>query len=75
MKIGKVPVASIVLLVLVATSLILNHIYPHQYGFDSPFMQGAAFAVIVFYILYYLNIFITAWSNNRKEKAEAQKKA
>lgn len=66
MKVGKIPVASIILLVLVLTSLVLNHIYPNQYAFDSPFMQGAFFGALLVYLLYYVNIWVGVYTNNRK---------
>ena len=69
MKVGKVPVASIILGVIILTSLVLNNIYPSQYGFESPFIRGAFFGAILVYFLYYLNIWVSARANNRKEEA------
>ena len=67
MKVGKIPVASIVLLVICLTCFILQRIYPGQYKFDSPFIEGAFFGAGVVYLLYYINIWITAYTNNKKE--------
>jgi len=67
MKVGKIPVASIVVLVIALTSFIMQHIYPGQYNFDSPFFEGAFFGAALVYVLYYLNIWITAYTNSRKE--------
>jgi len=67
MKVGKIPVASIIVLVLALTSFILQRIYPGQYYFDSPFFEGAFFGAALVYLLYYMNIWITAYTNNKKE--------
>ena len=67
MKVGKLPVASIILIVLALTSFILQRIYPGEYKFDSPFIRGAFFGAILVYFLYYVNIWVTAYSNNKKE--------
>jgi len=67
MKVGKIPVASIVLLVICLTCFILQRIYPGQYKFDSPFFGGAFFGAALVYLLYYMNIWITAYTNNKKE--------
>ena len=67
MKVGKIPVAPIILIVLTLTSLILQRIYPGQYKFDSPFISGAFFGAILVYVLYYVNIWVTASANNKKE--------
>jgi 1-acyl-sn-glycerol-3-phosphate acyltransferase len=69
MKVGKVPVAAIIVIVIVLTSLVLNKIYPSQYGFESPFVRGAFFGAILVYFLYYLNIWVSASANIRKEEA------
>jgi len=67
MKVGKIPVASIILLVLALSSFILQRVYPGQYNINSPFFEGAFFGAALVYLLYYLNIWITAYTNNRKE--------
>lgn len=67
MKVGKLPVAPIVLIVLGLTSFILQHVYPGEYKFDSPFISGAFFGAILVYFLYYVNIWITAHNDNKKE--------
>lgn len=43
MKIGKFPVASIILLVLALTSFVMKRFYPGEYAIDSQFMDGAFF--------------------------------
>jgi hypothetical protein len=67
MKVGKIPVASIVLLIIAVICFIMQRIYPGQYKFDSPFFEGAFFGAGLVYILYYLNTWITAYTNSRKE--------
>ncbi len=67
MKVGKIPVAPIILIVLALTSFILQRVYPGEYKFDSPFISGAFFGAILVYVLYYVNVWITASANNKKE--------
>lgn len=67
MKVGKLPVASIILVVITLTSLLLKLFYPAQVVVNSAFINGA-FAGSLFVLgLYYVNIYYTAWTNNRKE--------
>lgn len=66
MKVGKLPVAPIILIVLALTSFILNKVYPGQYAFDSPFISGAFMGAMLVYLLYYLNIWVTARANNSR---------
>jgi len=74
MKIGKFPIASIILLVLALTSFIMKRFYPGEYAIDSQFMEGAFFGAGLVLILYYVNIYYTAWVNNKSEnKAETNK--
>ena len=70
MKVGKIPVAPIILIVLGLTSFILQRVYPGEYKFDSPFISGAFFGAILVYFLYYLNIWVTTSANNEKEAEE-----
>ena len=67
MKVGKIPVASIVLLIFALLSVVMRYFYPGQYGSNSQFMDGAFFGAAVVYTLYYLQIYYTAWMNNRRE--------
>jgi len=71
MKVGKLPVASIILIVLALTSFILQRIYPGEYKFDSPFIRGAFFGAILVYFLYYLNIWITAATNKKESEQDS----
>jgi hypothetical protein len=70
MKVGKLPVAPIILIVLALTSFILQRVYPGEYKFDSPFISGAFFGAILVYFLYYVNVWFTAAANNKKEAKE-----
>jgi uncharacterized membrane protein len=67
MKVGKIPVAPIIIIVLVLVSLILNHFYPGQYGFDSQFISGAFFGAVLVYLLYFINIWVGAYANNHND--------
>jgi hypothetical protein len=70
MKVGKLPVAPIIMIALALTSFVLQRIYPGEYKFDSPFISGAFFWAILVYFLYYVNVWITASANNKKEAEE-----
>jgi len=74
MKIGKLPIASIILLVLAFISFVMKRFYPGEYTVDSQFMDGAFFGTGLVLILHYVNIYYTAWVNNKVEsKAETNK--
>jgi len=66
MKIGQVPISSIVLLVLALTSYIMRHFYPAEYAIDSQFIEGAFFGVALIMLLHFFNIRYTAWVNIKK---------
>jgi hypothetical protein len=72
MKVGKISVASIVLLVFALTGFILKRIDPVAYYQNAQFFDGAMVGAGFVMILYYLNIWISAWINNRKEEKAAQ---
>ncbi|WP_158996172.1 hypothetical protein [Mucilaginibacter sp. L196] len=72
MKVGKIPVASIVLIVIALVRITMNRFYPGQYTSESPFVTGMFFGAALIYLLYYVNIYYTAWVNSKSEnKAEA----
>lgn len=73
MKVGKVPVAAIILIFVALTSFVLNKIYPGEYGYESPFIRGIFIGAILVYALYYLNVWIKATDANRKEKSASEK--
>ena len=67
MKVGKIPVASIVLLVIAIISYVMRHYYPAEYITNSSFIDGAFFGAALVYLLYYINIWITAYANSKKQ--------
>jgi len=67
MKVGKIPVASIILLIFFGITLITRLFYPGQVAAETPYLDGGMIGALLVYLLYYLNIFITASANNRKE--------
>ncbi|WP_157682116.1 hypothetical protein [Mucilaginibacter mallensis] len=67
MKVGKLPVASIILVVIMLTSLLLKFFYPAQAMVNSAFINGAFVGSLFVLGLYYVNIYYTAWTNNRRE--------
>ncbi len=73
MKVGKIPVAAIILIGVALTSFILNKIYPGEYGYESPFIRGMFFGALMVYGLYYVNIWTKAVSADHKEKPAAEK--
>lgn len=68
MKVGKIPVAAIMLLLIVIVRIAMNRIYPGQYTSESPFVTGMFFGAALVYILYYVNIYYTAWMNSKSPK-------
>lgn len=67
MKVGKIPVASIVLLFFMVLGFVMKRIYNGQYALDQHFIDGALCGACAVWILYYINIYYTAWENNKKE--------
>jgi len=67
MKVGKIPVASLVLIIFFSLSALLKYFYPDKYLANTQFIDGAFFGAGVVYLLYYINIYYTAWSKNKKE--------
>jgi hypothetical protein len=73
MKVGKVPVAAIILIFVALCSFVLNKIYPGEYGFESPFIRGIFIGAILVYALYYIDIWVKASAANRKENTISEK--
>ncbi len=67
MKVGKIPVASIILLIFFGATLIIKFFHPTKIATATPYLDGGMIGALLVYLLYYLNIFITASANNRKE--------
>lgn len=67
MKIGRIPLASIVLLVISLVSFASKYFFSSAYLSLRPYFDGALIGAMLVFGLYYANVFITAWINNRKE--------
>lgn len=67
MKIGRIPLASIVLLVISLISFASKYFFPSAYVSLRPYFDGALVGAMLVFGLYYANVFISAWINNRKE--------
>jgi hypothetical protein len=65
MKVGKIPVAAIILGVIALVRITMNRFYPGQYTSESPFVTGMFFGAALVYLLYYVNIYYTAWMNSK----------
>jgi len=68
MKIGKIPVASIMLIVIALVRITMNRFYPGQYTSESPFVTGMFFGGLLIFLLYYVNIFYTALMKIKSQK-------
>jgi hypothetical protein len=69
MKIGKTPLISIALLSVCLLQFALKRVMsPAQLAYYSPFFDGMLVGVVFAYVLYYANIYITAWRNNKREQ-------
>ena len=67
MKVGSIPVASIIALVFFLVTIIAKFFYPLSYHSLVPYLDGAMIGALFVLGLYYGNIYLTAWVNNRKE--------
>ncbi|HEY8929431.1 MAG TPA: hypothetical protein VIM55_09590 [Mucilaginibacter sp.] len=67
MKIGRIPVASIVLLVFSLISLMVNLFMPASRSAVVPYLDGGLVGAMLVIGLYYANIYVGAWRNNRRE--------
>jgi hypothetical protein len=67
MKVGKIPVASIILLLFMVLGFVMKRVANGQYALDPHFINGAICGAAVVWGLYYVNIFYKAWANNKKE--------
>jgi hypothetical protein len=68
MKIGSIPIAAITLLFVALIRFIIKHFYIAYFFSVSPYLDGALMGILLVYIIYYANIYITAWVRNRKEE-------
>ena len=67
MKVGQVPLASIVLVIYALISFVCKHFFPADYNLLAPYIDGGIVGAMLVFGLYYFNIFFTAWKNNRSE--------
>ena len=67
MKVGKIPVAAIILLTYSAVRIVAVNFFNVNYPQTKPFLDGSLMGALFVYGLYYLNIYVTAWLRNRKE--------
>jgi hypothetical protein len=67
MKVGSVPVASIISFIFFLVTIIGKFFYPVSYHALVPYLDGAMIGALFVLGLYYVNIYISAWLNNRKE--------
>ena len=69
MKVGPVPIAAIAPILAALIRLVAKLYYtPTQYEYICAVVDGMLLGVLLCYILYYLNIYATAWFKNRKEE-------
>jgi hypothetical protein len=68
MNIRGIPMASIVLFVYALVNLVIKYFYPLSYHLLRPYLDGGLIGAMFVYGLYYANIYVGAWVNNRKEE-------
>jgi len=67
MKVGRIPLASIALLIISLISFTSKYFFPSAHLSLKPYFDGALVGAMLVLGLYYANIYVTAWMNNRKE--------
>jgi hypothetical protein len=69
MKVGRIPVAVIALLLVALVRFIAKMYFGlTQYTYTCFVLDGVLVGVLLCYLLYYANIFISAWLKNRREE-------
>lgn len=68
MKIGRIPIASIALLLVVLIRFIVKHFFSPYFFSVSPYLDCALMGILLVYLIYYANIYITAWVRNKREQ-------
>ncbi len=68
MKVGKIPVASIILLIFSVLVFLTKRLYPAKFPILSPWLDAALMAALVVYLLYHVNTWIKAWIRNKREE-------
>ena len=69
MKIGSIPFAPVVLIAYGVLTFITKHYYAANYPHLAPYFDGALVGAMLVFILYYVNIYVSAWWHNRKEES------
>ncbi|MCR8556808.1 hypothetical protein KXD93_04115 [Mucilaginibacter sp. BJC16-A38] len=73
MKVGRIPVASIILLVFFLATIIAKLFYPQSYHALLPYLDGGMIGALFVLGLYYVNIYLSAWMKNRKEASTSER--
>ena len=73
MKVGRIPIAAIALLLVALIRYIAKLYYaPLEYAYTCFVLDGVLVGVVLCYLLYYANIYVSAWIKNRKEEKAVQ---
>ena len=68
MRVGKFPVASIVLVLIFGAKFIINVFFPERSATFDPMFTGILEIAIVVFVIYYLTLFVK-WANNYRKAA------
>jgi amino acid transporter len=68
MRVGKIPVASIVLLLIFGAKFIINVFFPEKSATFEPMFTGILEIAIVVFVIYYLTLFVK-WAYNYRKAA------
>jgi len=69
MKVGRIPVAAIALLLVALLRFLAKYYYaPMQYAYVCFVLDGMLIGVMLCYLLYYSNIYVSAWLKNRRDE-------
>jgi len=68
MRVGKIPVASIVLLLLFGAKFILTRFFPERSATFDPMFTGIFEIAIVVFVIYYIRLFVK-WAYNYRKAA------
>jgi hypothetical protein len=68
MKIGKIPVVSIILMAVCLIRSVARHVFSLNIPvFDSPFNEGLLVGVVIMDLIYRAKTWALAWKNNQQE--------
>ena len=68
MRVGKIPVASIVLLLIFGSKFIVNVLFPERSASFEPMFTGILEIALVVSVIYYLTLFVK-WAYNYRKAA------